>query len=112
MQWMDKALKLAPSRVDLRRAFIRQLIDDQRYTEAVQQYALFSAAAPGNVDVLREWGRTVLKDTSLTEEARANGGDAHLEPDRRRPAGRCAHRRAGGRSVPAGEAERRGDRAV
>ncbi|MBL8850714.1 MAG: tetratricopeptide repeat protein, partial [Planctomycetaceae bacterium] len=70
MEWMDKALKLAPSRVELRRAFIRQLVDDQRYTEAIQQYALLSAAAPGNVDVLREWGRTVLKDPSLTEEAR------------------------------------------
>ena len=70
MEWMDKALKLAPSRVELRLAFIRQLLDDQRYTEAVQQYELLSDAAPGNVDVLREWGRTVLKDSSLAEEER------------------------------------------
>ena len=70
MEWMDKALQLAPSRVDLRRAFIRQLLDDQRYTEAVEQYALLSEAAPGNVDVLREWGRTALKDTSLAENDR------------------------------------------
>ena len=35
-QWLDKALKLAPSRKDLRLAFIEQLVDDQRYAEDVE----------------------------------------------------------------------------
>ena len=37
MQWMEKALKLAPTRSDLRKAFIDQLVDQQRCAEAAEQ---------------------------------------------------------------------------
>src|SRR5688500_8172542 len=43
-----EGLDRAPKRAELRRAFISQLIDDQRYEEAVQQYAILSRALPGD----------------------------------------------------------------
>ena len=69
-QWMAKALKLAPTRTDLRKTYIDQLVDDQRYDEAVQQYAELVKSAPGNQDFLRDWGRLVMKNKKLDEETR------------------------------------------
>jgi tetratricopeptide (TPR) repeat protein len=69
-QWLDKALKLAPSRKDLRVAFIEQLVDDQRYAEAVQQYAELDKAEPNNPDYLRDWGKLTLRDSSRPKEQR------------------------------------------
>ncbi|MBL8810519.1 MAG: DUF1583 domain-containing protein [Planctomycetaceae bacterium] len=69
-KWMEKALKLAPSRADLRKAFIDQLVDDQRIPEALQQYSLLVEAAPANTDFLRDWGKLVLKDKSQDLEVR------------------------------------------
>ena len=69
-QWMEKALKLAPSRTDLRKSFIDQLVDDQRVPEAIKQYEQLAIAAPGNLDFLRDWGKLVLKDKSQDLEVR------------------------------------------
>ncbi len=69
-EWMRKALKLAPTRSELRKAFIDQLVDDQRYPDAIKQYELLLASAPGNVDFLRDWGKLVLKNKELTPEKR------------------------------------------
>lgn len=69
-QWMEKALKLAPKRTELRRAFIEQLIDDQRFTEAIAQYALLAKSDPGNSDMLRDWGKLVLRDKAEDIEKR------------------------------------------
>ncbi|MCA9010598.1 MAG: tetratricopeptide repeat protein, partial [Planctomycetaceae bacterium] len=69
-QWMEKALKLAPSRTDLRKSFIDQLVDDQRISEAIRQYEQLAVAAPGNPDFLRDWGKLVLKDRSQDAELR------------------------------------------
>ena len=69
-QWMEKALKLAPSRTDLRKSFIDQLVDDQRIPEAIKQYEQLVAAAPGNPDFLRDWGKLVLRDKSQDLEVR------------------------------------------
>ena len=49
-QWMEKALKLAPTRADLRKTFIDQLVDDQRIADAIKQYEELLKAAPGNPD--------------------------------------------------------------
>ncbi|MCI0361269.1 MAG: tetratricopeptide repeat protein, partial [Planctomycetaceae bacterium] len=68
--WLDKALKLAPSRKELRLAFVEQLVDDQRYPEAIQQYVALDKADPNNPDYLREWGKLVLRDTSRPKEER------------------------------------------
>ncbi|MFO0998997.1 MAG: tetratricopeptide repeat protein [Planctomycetaceae bacterium] len=69
-QWMEKALKLAPSRTDLRKSFIDQLVDDQRIPEAIKQYEQLVVAAPGNPDFLRDWGKLVLRDKSQDLEVR------------------------------------------
>jgi tetratricopeptide (TPR) repeat protein len=69
-QWLEKALQRAPSRIELRKAFIDQLVDDQRYAEASDQYRLLLESAPGNPDFLRDWGRLVLKDNQLDQESR------------------------------------------
>ncbi len=69
-QWMEKALKLAPSRTDLRKAFIDQLVNDQRFPEAIKQYEQLIEVAPGNVDFLRDWGKLVLRDKEQPEDQR------------------------------------------
>src|SRR5439155_9575173 len=69
-QWLSKALKLAPSRKELRLALIEQLVDDQRITAAVQQYAELDKVNPNNPDYLRDWGKLVLRDSSRPKEER------------------------------------------
>ncbi len=69
-QWMEMALTLAPKRTDLRKSFINQLVNDQRYTEASKQYAELVKSAPGNPDFLRDWGKLVMKDRSVEKDKR------------------------------------------
>jgi len=69
-KWMEKALTLAPKRTDLRKSFIDQLVNDQRYAEASKQYALLVKASPGNPDFLRDWGKLVMKDRSVEKSKR------------------------------------------
>ena len=69
-QWMEKALKLAPTRTELRKSYIDQLVDDQRYDEASQQYAELVKSAPGNQDFLRDWGRLVMKNKKVDADVR------------------------------------------
>src|SRR4051812_28517086 len=69
-EWLNKALKLAPSRKELRLAFIEQLVDDQRFADAIQQYVELDKADPNNPDYLRDWGKLVLRDTSRPKEER------------------------------------------
>ncbi len=69
-QWMEKALKLAPTRADLRKTFIDQLVDDQRIADAIKQYEELLKAAPGNPDYLRDWGKLVLRNREVPEAER------------------------------------------
>ncbi|MEM9643984.1 MAG: tetratricopeptide repeat protein [Planctomycetota bacterium] len=61
-QWMEKALQLAPSRSDLRKNFIDQLVNDQRFDDAIAQYEQLIKVAPNNPDFLRDWGKLVLRN--------------------------------------------------
>ena len=70
-QWMEKALKLAPKRTDLRKSFIDQLVNDQRYDEASKQYAELVKSAPGNPDFLRDWGKLVMRDKKVEKAKRS-----------------------------------------
>ena len=99
-EWLNKALKLAPSRKELRLAFIEQLVDDQRFTEALQQYVELDKADPNNPDYLRDWGKLVLRDTSRPKEERQVGGRAHLAAAPGCPTHRSAGCHASGRPVP------------
>ncbi len=62
--WYEKAIKLAPTRRDLRLALISQLNQDQKYAEAAAQYEALDQADPNNPDTLRDWGALVLRDTA------------------------------------------------
>ena len=65
--WFDKAVKLAPSRRDLRLALISQLAQDQKFAEAASEYQALDQAEPNNPDTLRDWGALVLRDTTKTQ---------------------------------------------
>lgn len=68
--WLEKAIKLAPSRKELRQTFIEQLIFDQRWPEAIAQYEALDKTDPDNPDYLREWGQLILRDKSRAERER------------------------------------------
>ena len=53
--WFDKAVKLAPSRRDLRLALISQLAQDQKFAEAAKEYEALDQAEPNNPDTLKDW---------------------------------------------------------
>lgn len=63
-QWMTQAIERAPSRLEIRRSFIEQLLSDQQISAAIEQYRQLSKLDPSNMDILREWGKLVLRDTS------------------------------------------------
>jgi tetratricopeptide (TPR) repeat protein len=68
--WLAKALKLAPSRKELRLALIEQYLADQKIASAVEQYEALNKADPNNPDYIREWGRLILKDKAHPEAER------------------------------------------
>ena len=74
--WLDKALKLAPSRKDLRLALIEQMLADKQFGRAIEQYELLAKNDPNNPDTLRDWGRLILKDTSKPEAERKKAAAA------------------------------------
>ena len=68
--WYEKAIKLAPSRRELRLALISQLAQDQKYAEAAAQYEALDRSDPNNPDTLRDWGALVLRDPSKPQAER------------------------------------------
>ncbi len=67
---MEKAIKLAPSKGELRKTFIEQLVEQQRYVEASEQYAKLTESNPTNADYYRDWGRMVLRNKEVALETR------------------------------------------
>jgi tetratricopeptide (TPR) repeat protein len=74
--WLDKALRLAPSRKELRLAFIDQLVDEQRYADAIAQYAELDKVDANNPDYLRNWGKLILRDSARPKP------DRHAEAEK------------------------------
>lgn len=68
--WLEKGLKVAPRRKELRLALIDQLSYEKKFSEAAAQYESLDKLEPGNPDVLRDWGRLLLKDTDKPEAER------------------------------------------
>ena len=68
--WLEKGLKVAPRRKELRLTLIDQLSYDKKFAEAAAQYQTLDQLEPGNPDILREWGRLLLKDTEKPEPER------------------------------------------
>lgn len=70
LAWLEKGLKVAPSRKELRNALIAQLLYEQKFPEAIAQYEQLDKYEPNNPDTLRDWGRLILKDTRRDEATR------------------------------------------
>ena len=68
--WLEKGLKVAPTRKELRSALITQLVYEQKYPEAIAQYEQLDKHEPNNPDTLRDWGRLILRDTRRDEATR------------------------------------------
>ena len=68
--WLEKGLKLAPKKKELRNALIGQLMYEQKYPEAIAQYEQLDKYEPNNPDTLRDWGRVILKDSARDEVTR------------------------------------------
>ena len=68
-QWLSKAIERAPSRTDLRKIYIDQLIADQQFAVAIREFEALSKLDPKNVDILRDWGKLVLRDPSRSAES-------------------------------------------
>ena len=69
-KWFDQAVKLAPSRRELRLALIEQLTQERQYAEAASQYEALAKLEPNNPDVVRDWGRMLLRDVNRPEADR------------------------------------------
>ena len=74
--WLQRAVKLAPSRRELRLALIDQLVHERKFTEAAAQYEAISQTDPNNPDLVRDWGRLLLKDTTRPEAERKQAAAA------------------------------------
>ncbi|HEX5272518.1 MAG TPA: tetratricopeptide repeat protein, partial [Gemmataceae bacterium] len=68
--WLEKALTRAPRRRDLRLALIDLLTQAGDVSRAAAHYETLDKQEPHNPDVLREWGRLVLRDTTAPAEGR------------------------------------------
>ncbi len=75
-QWLEKGLKVAPKNKELRHALISMLVFEHKTSQAIAQYEQLDKYEPNNSDTLREWGRLILKDKSLDEEARKTAAAA------------------------------------
>lgn len=67
--WIVKAINRAPSRSDLRRIYIEQLVADQQFATAIAEYEPLSKLDPKNSDMLRDWGKLVLRDSFRSAES-------------------------------------------
>jgi tetratricopeptide (TPR) repeat protein len=70
LSWIEKAISLAPTRVDLRKSYIDQLVEQQRLVEAANQYRELCSFDPTNLDARREWGRLVFRNQQIDEATR------------------------------------------
>ena len=69
-EWLQKGLKLAPKNKELRLALIGQLTYEGKHADVIANYEQMDKNEPNNPDTLRDWGRTILKDSSKDEPTR------------------------------------------
>ena len=82
--WFDRAVALAPTRRELRAALIEQLAQERRFSDAASQYEALARLEPNNPDVVRDWGRMILRDSARPEADRKKAAAAvwrRLAPD-------------------------------
>ena len=107
LPWYEKAIKLAPTRRDLRLALISQLASDQKFAEAAAQYEALDQAEPNNPDTLRDWGPLLLRDTAKPAPERKAAAAAIWKKMLIAKAQRPGQHRSGRRPVAPGRIDRR-----
>ncbi len=68
--WLEKGIVAAPGNKSLRQALIDQYAAEQNFTAAAGQYEVLAKNDPGNPDILRDWGRLIMRDTAKPEAER------------------------------------------
>ncbi len=68
--WLEKGIAVAPTRKELRQALIDQLSFEQKFVEAIPHYEAMDKNDPNNPDVLREWGKLIMRDAARPEAER------------------------------------------
>ena len=74
--WLERGVKLAPSRKERRRALIDRLLEARQVSEALAHCEQLDRDEPNNSDTLRDWGRAILKDSSRDGTARRQAAAA------------------------------------
>ncbi len=69
-EWLERGVKLAPSRKELRRALIDRLLEARQVSKALAHFEQLDRDEPNHSDTLRDWGRAILKDSSRDGTAR------------------------------------------
>jgi tetratricopeptide (TPR) repeat protein len=69
-KWLRQGLDVAPSNKGLRQALIDQLAYERQFSAAGKEYEALDHADPNNPDVLRDWGKLLLRDSSRPEADR------------------------------------------
>ncbi len=70
MQWSEKAIKLAPTLVELRKSHIQLLLEASLYEQAIEQYRRLTQLEPANIDHLKQWGILIMRQSSVPEDQR------------------------------------------
>jgi tetratricopeptide (TPR) repeat protein len=68
--WLEKGIAAAPTKKELRQALIDQLSFEQKFAEALPHYEALDKSDPNNPDILREWGKLVMRDAARPESER------------------------------------------
>jgi tetratricopeptide (TPR) repeat protein len=69
-KWLEEGIKVAPTNRSLRQALIDQYVFEQNYAAAAQQYEAMDKNDPNNPDILREWGKLIMRDAAKPEADR------------------------------------------
>ncbi|MBX9583075.1 MAG: tetratricopeptide repeat protein, partial [Gemmataceae bacterium] len=74
--WLKKGVEAAPANRALRQALVDQYVAEGNFAEAATQYAAMDKADPNNPDILREWGRLIVRDAAKPEAERRTAAAA------------------------------------
>ena len=74
--WLERAVKLAPKRREIRLGLIDQLIQEKKYVYASAQSEAMAKLDPNDPDIIRDWGRLLLQDSSRPEAERKKAAAA------------------------------------
>lgn len=70
MDWSEKAIRFAPTLVDLRKSHIQLLVESSLYGQAIEQYRQLTQLEPANIDHLKQWGILIMRQSNLPEAQR------------------------------------------